>query len=113
MLGGLGYPGFAYLRGSTRQNPAELLMEALDSDDLDSRVTEAMPWLPLAYPHLNWDWLTANAKLRDRQNRLGFVVALARQTAERDGSSQLEQELATRVAKLESSRLAKEDTPTS
>ncbi|MDR5726240.1 MAG: helix-turn-helix transcriptional regulator [Terriglobia bacterium] len=110
MLGSLGYPGFAYLRGSARQNPTELLMEALDSDDLDSRVTEAMAWLPLTYPHLNWDWLTANAKLRDRQNRLGFVVALARQAAERDGSSQLEQELATHVAKLEPSRLAKEDT---
>jgi transcriptional regulator with XRE-family HTH domain len=110
MLGTLGYPGFAYLRGSARQNPTELLMEALDSDDLDSRVTEAMAWLPLAYPNLNWDWLTANAKLRDRQNRLGFLVALARQAAERDGSPQLEKELATRVAKLEPSRLAKEDT---
>jgi len=110
MLGTLGYPGFAYLRGAARQNPAELLMEALDSDDLDSRVIEALAWLPLAYPHLNWGWLTANAKLRDRQNRLGFVVALARQAAERDGSSQLEQELGTRVAKLEPSRLAKEDT---
>jgi transcriptional regulator with XRE-family HTH domain len=110
MLGTLGYPGFAYLRGAARQNPAELLMEALDSDDLDSRVTEAMAWLPLAYPNLNWDWLTSNAKLRERQNRLGFVVALARQAAERDGSSQLGQELATRVARLEPSRLAKEDT---
>ena len=79
MLGTLGYPGFAYLRGAARQNPAELLMEALDSDDLDSRVIEALAWLPLAYPHLNWGWLTANAKLRDRQNRLGFVVALAGQ----------------------------------
>ena len=110
MLGSLGYPGFAYLRSSVRLNPVELLMEALDSDDLDSRVTEALAWLPLAYPHLNWDWLTANAKLRDRQNRLGFVVELARQAAEREGSSQLEAELANRVAKLEPSRLVKEDT---
>ena len=110
MLGSLGYPGFAYLRGSVRLNPVELLMEALDSDDLDSRVTEALAWLPLAYPHLNWDWLTANAKLRDRQNRLGFVVELARQAAESAGRSQLEEELAARVAKLESSRLVKEDT---
>jgi transcriptional regulator with XRE-family HTH domain len=110
MLGTLGYPGFAYLRGSARQNPTELLMEALDSDDLDSRVMEALAWIPLAFPHLNWDWLTANVKLRDRQNRLGFVVELARQAAERDGSSWLEAELATRVAKLEPSRLAKEDT---
>jgi transcriptional regulator with XRE-family HTH domain len=110
MLGSLGYPGFAYLRGPARLNPVEVLMEALDSDDLDSRVTEALAWLPLAYPHLNWDWLTANAKLRDRQNRLGFVVELARQAAEKGGSSQLGEELATRVAKLEPSRLAKEDT---
>ena len=110
MLGSLGYPGFAYLRGSVRLNPVELLMEALDSDELDSRVTEALAWLPLAYPLLNWDWLTANAKLRDRQNRLGFVVELARQAAEREGRSQLEEELANRVAKLELSRLVKEDT---
>ena len=110
MLGSLGYPGFAYLRGSARQNPTELLMEVLDSDDLDSRVTEALAWLPLAYPYLNWEWLTANAKLRDRQNRLGFVVELARQAAAREGRSQLEEELATRVAKLEPSRLVKEDT---
>jgi len=110
MLGSLGYPGFAYLRGSVRLNPVEVLMEALDSDDLDSRVTEALAWLPLTYPHLNWNWLTANAKLRDRQNRLGFVVELARQAAESAGRSQLEEELAARVAKLESSRLVKEDT---
>jgi hypothetical protein len=51
----LGHPGFAYLHGSVRLNPLELLMEALDSDDQDSRVTEALAWLPLAYPHLNWD----------------------------------------------------------
>jgi transcriptional regulator with XRE-family HTH domain len=110
MLGSLGYPGFAYLPSSVRLNPVELLMEALDSDDLDSRVTEALAWLPLAYPHLNWDWLTANAKLRDRQNRLGFVVELARQAAEKGGSFQVGEELAARVAKLEPSRLAKEDT---
>ena len=66
-------------------------MAALDSDDLDSRVTEALAWLPLAYPHLDWDWLTANAKLRDRQNRLGFVGVLARQAAARGGRSRLEE----------------------
>jgi transcriptional regulator with XRE-family HTH domain len=110
MLGSLGYPWFAYLRSPVRLNPVELLMEALDSDDLDSRVTEALAWLPLTYPHLNWDWLTTNAKLRDRQNRLGFVVELARQAAEKGGSSQVGEELAARVAKLEPSRLAKEDT---
>ncbi len=110
MLGSLGYPGFAYLHGSMRLNPAEVLMQALDSDDLDSRVTEGLAWLPLAYPHMNWDWLTVNAKLRDRQNRLAYVVELARQAAEKADKPQLEAELAARVAKLEPSRLAREDT---
>jgi transcriptional regulator with XRE-family HTH domain len=110
ILGGLGYPGFAYLRGSDRLNPALALMEALDTDDLDPRVTEAVAWLPLAYPDLNWTWLVANAKLRDRQNRLGFVVELARQAARRCGNSQLESRLAACGAALEPSRLAREDT---
>jgi len=110
ILGSLGYPGFAYLRGSRRMNPAELLIAAIDSDDLDARVIEALAWLPLTCPQLDWDWLTANAKLRDRQNRLGFLVELARQAAERDGSSELEQQLASRIATLEPSRLAREDT---
>jgi hypothetical protein len=56
------------------------------------------------------DWLGANARLRNRQNRLGFVVELARQAAAREGRSQLEEELANCIAKLESSRLVKEDT---
>lgn len=110
ILGNLGYPGFAYLRGFERLNPALALMEALDTDDLDPRVTEALAWLPMAHPDLNWTWLVSNAKLRDRQNRLGFVVELARQVAHRSGNSDLEQRLASRVAALEPSRLAREDT---
>jgi transcriptional regulator with XRE-family HTH domain len=109
-LGSLGYPGFAYLHRSDRQNPAALLMDALDTDDLDPRVTEALAWLPVAYPQMDWTWLTANAKLRDRQNRLGFVVELARHAARQRGDSDLERQLASRVAALEPSRLAREDT---
>jgi hypothetical protein len=78
MRAAIGYPGFSYLRSPVGLNPMELLM-----DDLESLVTEALAWLPVTYPHLNWDWLTTNAKLRDRQNRLGFVVELAWQAAEK------------------------------
>jgi integrase len=39
-----------------------------------------------------------------------YVVELARQAAEKGGSSRLGKDLASRVAKLEPSRLAKEDT---
>jgi hypothetical protein len=59
---------------------------------------------------MDWTWLTSNAKLRDRQNRLGFVVELARRAAGQRGDSDLEQRLASRVAALEPSRLAREDT---
>src|SRR6266849_1862133 len=31
---------------------------------------------------MDWDWLLRNAKLRDRQNRLGFAVSLANELAE-------------------------------
>jgi transcriptional regulator with XRE-family HTH domain len=109
-LGELGYPGFAYLTRRVSLNPAELLLLALDTNDLDARVTEALPWLPFHFPNLNWEWLANEAKLRDRQNRLAFVTALARQLAEAKGDTPLAESLGTRVAALERSRLAAEDT---
>jgi transcriptional regulator with XRE-family HTH domain len=109
-LGALGYPGFAYLKAQRRLNPARLLLEAIDAEDLDSRVTEALPWIPYTYPNLNWDWLILNAKVRDRQSRLGFIVELARQAAEKVKDVAVQRCLAKRVAELERSRLAAEDT---
>ena len=44
-LGLLGYPGFAYLRGKPCRNPAQVLFQALNQNDLDARVVEALPWL--------------------------------------------------------------------
>lgn len=108
-LGTLGYPGYSYLRGALR-NPAELLLDALDRPDLDARLVEALPWLPLRYPNLNWAWLTAEAKLRNRQNRLGFVTALARNLAARQGQKQVAAALGAAVKPLEEARLAKPDT---
>jgi hypothetical protein len=109
-LGALGYPGFAYLRGTAKNNPAELLMEALDSGNLDPRVAEALPWLPVAHPEMDWAWLGLNARIRDRQNRLAFVVALASQVARKRGDAGIAETLSARVAALERSRLAAEDT---
>ena len=80
-LGALGYPGFSYLRGKSHYNPARLLFLAVDQDSLDRRVVEALPWLVYTYPEMDWEWLTRNAKLNDRQNRLGFVVDLAGEVA--------------------------------
>jgi transcriptional regulator with XRE-family HTH domain len=109
-LGALGYPGFSYLRGKSLYNPARLLFLALDQEDLDRRVAEALPWLAYTYPEMDWEWLTRSAKLNDRQNRLGFVVDLAEEVAEKAGEASLRKSLSQKKALIERSRLAKEDT---
>ena len=76
-LGSLGYPGFSHLGVSEPQDPAMVLLDAIDRDDVDLRVRDGPPWIPCAYPDLDWDWLIAEAQLRNLQNRLGFIVALA------------------------------------
>ncbi len=81
-LGALGYPGFAHMAGQPSRNPAELLLDALDRPDLDTRISEGLPWVPLRCSDLDWSWLLSQLKLRNRQNRLGFVVGLALQIAE-------------------------------
>lgn len=109
-LGALGYPGFAYLSEKPRHNPAQVLFQALNQDDLDARVVEALPWLVFTYADMDWEWLVRNAKLKDRQNRLAFVVALAEALARNKGNSERAKELAACRLSLEPSRLAKEDT---
>ena len=109
-LGALGYRGFSYLRGKSHFNPARLLFLALDQDDLDRRVVDALPWLAYTYPEMDWEWLTRNAKLHDRQNRLGFVVDLAEEVAEKVGEASRRKNLSQNKAVIERSRLAKEDT---
>jgi hypothetical protein len=108
-LGGLGYPGFAYLRPRRRLNPAQALLLALKQDRLDSRTAAALPWVALEYSDLDWDWLVERVKVADCQNRLGFVVALARQVAVRRQDTNLASRLTQVEQRLEPSRLARED----
>jgi transcriptional regulator with XRE-family HTH domain len=111
-VAGLGYPGFAYLRSRhwTPKNPGEVLLTALAQDDLESRLVETLPWLVLRYSTLDWTWVVREAKVRDLQNRLGFVVGLARQLAVRVGDERKARSLADLEARLDRSRLAREDT---
>jgi transcriptional regulator with XRE-family HTH domain len=109
-LGALGYPGFAYLGKKARVNPALLLFDGLNQPDLDSRVTEGLPWLALTYADIDWDWLVRTAKLHDRQNRLGFAVSVAREVAERTNDDSRAEELGQCLEPLERARLAREDT---
>ena len=109
-LGALGYPGFSYLPVRTRRNPAQVLFEALDQPNLDARVAEGLPWLALTYVDMEWNWLVRNAKVHDRQNRLGFAVSLASEVAEWEGDDARVSKLRQRLEGLESARLAREDT---
>ena len=109
-LGAMGYPGYAYLRGTPSSNPAELLLAALNTDNLGARVREGLPWLPFHFPEMNWRWLVSHAKLANRQNRLAYVVQLAMQVADKHGMSALAKRLDTELQVLELSRLAGEDT---
>ena len=111
-LAGLGYPGLAYLRARAwrPKNPGEVLLTALAQDDLEPRLVEALPWLVLQYWTLDWSWDVREAKVRDLQNRLGFVVSLARSLADRADDKQKARALSDLEGQLERSRLAREDT---
>ncbi|HVZ18271.1 MAG TPA: helix-turn-helix transcriptional regulator, partial [Terriglobales bacterium] len=109
-LGVLGYPGFAYMQGGKPRNPASLLLDAISREHLDARVAEALQWLVFQYAEMNWNWLIPRVKVRDRQNRLGFLVSLARQLAERKDNPQREAHLKDLEERLQRSRLLHEDT---
>ena len=111
-LAGLGYPGFAYVRSPRREkNPGELLLTALGQEQLEARLFEALPWLVLKYWDMDTEWLVQQAKLHDLQNRLGFVVSLARKAGARSPSRNPKRDavLEELESRLGRSLLAKEE----
>jgi len=109
-LGTLGYPGFGHLRHTRTLNPAELLVRTLRRNSVEARVVEALPWLLVRFPDVDWNWLVSQAKQYDLQNRLGFVVTVARELAEQRNDVSTATSLRNRERVLERSRLQKEDT---
>jgi len=78
-LSALGYPGFAHVNlARPVPTPSVVLLNALSQPTLDARVAEALPWLARQYAgELDWTWLVRQAKLRNLQNRMGFLISLA------------------------------------
>jgi len=109
-LASLGYPGFRQLTGGRPQNHATILLAAMAASDVEVRVLEALPWLAVQYHNLDWEWLIRQAKVRDVQNRLGFVVMLARQVAEERGNILAADRLHQVEEILDRARLVREDT---
>jgi hypothetical protein len=86
------------------------MLMALRLPDLDTRVVEALPWLARHHHNLDWNWLVERVKVADLQNRLGFVVHLARQVATHYGDDAAVAVLSSVEQRLERSRLVREDT---
>ena len=101
------YPGFTHLKKAEKpMNPAFLVAAALAHADLDARLVEALPWVLCAFHDLDWNWLGAQCRLGNQQNRLGYLVALAMQLTKPEA----EADLASALSGLERSRLAVEGT---
>ena len=109
-LAALGYPKFSHVFASTPNNPARVVFSTVVQRDLDTRLVEALPWVLSSYVDLNWDWLRDHAKLRNVQNRLGYVVYLAKEVAQSQADGHKVQVLSTWEKELEDARLAREDT---
>ena len=109
-LAALGYPGFGHLRVKRKKNPVEVLLSALGVKTRESRVVEALPWILLQYPDLDWNSLVSAASARDLQNKLGFVTSVARRVAETRGEHDKAELLRKQERVLEKSRLSFEDT---
>ena len=114
-LGALGYPGlmnlFTEMEAEYNHDPAVVLTAALTCDNLDDRVIEALPWLVLRFPNLDWAWVVRESRSRKTQNRLGFVVTTAlRVGASCYGNEELLMKLSAIEESLFEIRLEKEDT---
>jgi len=59
-----------------------------------------------AIPNMDWDWLTTQARVRNRQNRLGFVVALSAKVAKKQAKRGVAERFVQVVKALEEARLA-------
>jgi transcriptional regulator with XRE-family HTH domain len=108
-LSSFGYLAFKHLHRGLRKNPAEVLVSALLPETVEARLVEALPWLVTKFPALDWDWVVSQAKLHDVQNRLGFVVTLAKRLAQMRGESNTAEALGKLESVLERARLQRED----
>ncbi len=84
-------------------------MGALLPETVEARLVEALPWLVTKFPDLDWDWVVSQAKLHDVQNRLGFVVTVAKRLAQMRGESNTAEALGKLEPVLERARLQRED----
>src|SRR5207245_2482094 len=75
------------------------------------RLAQGIPLVLLSYQDVYCSWRVRHAKLQDVQNRLGFLVAVAKDlTADRAESDPAFRQLSAVEQQLEHARLVREDT---
>ena len=102
-LSALGYAPFAHVPvARLKPLPDTFLLSVLTQPDVDARVIEALPWLVRTYAaKMDFSWLVQQAKLRDLQNQMGFLLSVSRSQ---------NPDLAAAVDALEKARLLDEAT---
>lgn len=85
-------------------------MTTLGAKNLDARLREALPWIVFNFADLDWRQIIKLAKINDLQNRLGFIVSLARRLAEKTGDKEKIKLLRLLEEEFSLSRLYREDT---
>jgi transcriptional regulator with XRE-family HTH domain len=109
-LAALGYPGFAHVRSNETRNPADVVFAVVTQSDVDTRLVEALPWVLATYSDLDWRWLCDRVKLQNTQNRLGYLVHLAKETTRRPKNGPEFETLCAWERVLDESRLVREST---
>jgi len=111
-LAALGYPKFAHVSAGDQHNPVAVIFLALAQRDLDTRLVEALPWVVCRYSvAMDWRWLLDQVKLRNAQNRLGYLVYLAKGLSKSVTNGEKRIEVLSRwELELEEARLVREDT---
>lgn len=105
-----GYPGFAHVRSRAKVDASEVVLSAILAHDLDVRLVEALPWVLVACPDLDWPWLRDRARRGNAQNRLGYLACLAHQIGESRHDDEVTEIWARRLEELEAARLDREGT---
>jgi hypothetical protein len=94
-LAALGYPGFSSSAAPLECNPTDVVLQAVLSPHLESRLVTALPWALVAYPNLEWDRLLEEVQRHKKQNRLGYLVHLARWLGQAQGQPSEDARLAS------------------
>lgn len=109
-IANLGYGKFSHLKKKLKKiNPAVILISALKTDDLESRIVESLPWLVYKFPKMDWSQVIKSAKISNAQNRLGYILSLAYKRAKNEPDKEKKILFKELLSDLEKSKLFCED----